>query len=288
MNPMQEFEKCFNSEITDMLVLIKNSVRGGPIKDNMERTSVDFIAYVNIQTGEVSPEAGRLEWMLDRETTKTGWGYDFEPFQIYHIKARKNIPVPPEPCMFKTINNSYMVVEVLEENVFDSRLDAIKEHAIKPVTIEDKSLGTFVLNRRFSWFEGTVDWLGTECDVSLENDEENEETAKNAYAHLQKLYGNLKEWDEKFRLFAAKELLELANVWYEDEYLDEDEESDDSANEIHITEEEFLRRISVESIIITPDGELTLFYKDDDMFAGHAIQIIADMDGEISRAQIWG
>ena len=292
MNPVKEFEKRFENEITDMLVLIKSSASGAAVVGDMLRPSVNFIASKNTQTGEFSQETGRLEWMISKETKQSGWGYNFKQFQICHIRARKNIPISLTPSMLKTMNNCYMVVEVLAEDVSDPQLEAVREHVAKPLAIEDPVLGTFVLDREFSWFKGAIDWLGTKCIVYLETDEEDGETAGNAFAHLQVFYQNLGEWDEKFRLFAAKSLLEMANEWYEEgDSFDEDASNDhdkDDEDEIHITKEEFLRRISAESITITADGDLTLYYDADEMFTDHAIEIDADMSGEISSAYLVG
>lgn len=144
-------------------------------------------------------------------------------------------------------------------------------------------LGTFVLNRQYSWFAGTIDWLGIQCSVSLETDEEDGETAVKAYAHLQELHKNMKERDEKFRRFATGELWELANDWYEDD--DEKEGEDDT---VHITKEAFFDRISIGSIVIYPSGSLTLYYDADDMFTDHAIEIDADINGELKSANIVG
>lgn len=77
-----------------------------------------------------------------------------------------------------------MVVKVLEKNASEPRLDALREHVMLPVSIVDDALGTFVLNRQFSWFEGTVDWLDDQCRIYLRTDEEDGETAENAFAHL--------------------------------------------------------------------------------------------------------
>lgn len=288
MNPVEEFEKRFEEQITDLLVLIKEPVGAAAIVDNMLRPSVEFIASVNTQTGEFSRETGQLEWMIKNSKLRIGWGYDFKQYQICHIQARKCIPIPLKPYMRKTVNNCYMVVKVLEKNASEPRLDAVKEHVMQPVSIVDDVLGTFELNRRFSWFEGTVDWLGEQCSVSLETDEEDGETAKNALAHLKKLYEDRKEWEDKFRQFAADELWELANDWYEcdDEDWDEDEEYDEDV--IHITKEQFLDRISIISITVYPSGRLTLYYDADDMFTDHAIEIDANINGDMKSADIVG
>lgn len=290
MNPVKDFEKRFGTEVSDLLVLMKADVGAAAVVGDMLRPAVDFIASVNTQTGELSEEKGRLEWMVPNPPGRTGWGYDFRQYQIYHIRARKNIPITLTPDMLSTMNNCYMVVEVLEENIQETRLDAIREHLMKPVTIKDAVFGTFVLDRQFSDFEGTVDWLGTECSVSLETDEQDGDTAGKAYAHLQELYKNRAEWDDKLRQFAAEELLELANEWFDDEDDDdddfEDEDGEDEIHITHITKKEFLRRISANGIVVTPSGDLTFYYDADDMFTDHAIIIDADMDGNMSGANI--
>lgn len=73
---------------------------------------------------------------------------------------------------------------------------------------------------------------------------------------------------KKNREFAAKELLDLANDWLED---NEDEDKPDK-----ITKEMFIDNIKMSELCISPDGSITLFYDDGDMFWGHTIQIIID------------
>lgn len=285
MDTVKEFEKRFEPKITDLLVLIKTSVNGAAVLGDMLRPSTEFIASVNMQTGEFSRKPGRLEWMIKNTKFRMGWGFNFKQYQICHIRARKNIPITLEPYMRKSLNNCYMVVEVVEKNASDPRLDALKEHVLQPVLIENAALGTFTLDRTYSWFEGTVDWLGIKCLVYLQTDEEDGETAEKAHAYLQELYQNRNAWDERFRDFAAEQLWELANEWYDGE--DEDYEDED-ADIIHITRVAFSDRISIGSITIYPSGSLMLYYYDDDMFAGHSIEIDGNMDGTLRRADIVG
>lgn len=288
MDTVKEFEKRFEPEITDLLVLIKTSVNGAAGSGDMLYPSTEFIASVNMQTGEFSRKPGRLEWQIKNTKFRMGWGFNFKQYQICHIRARKNIPITLEPYMRKTLNNCYMVVEVVEKNASEPRLDALKEHVLQPVLIEDAALGTFTLDRTYSWFEGIVDWLGIKCLAYLRTDEEDGETAEKAHLYLQELYKNRKEWDEKFRDFATEQLWELANEWYdgEDEYYEDEEDED--ADIIYITKEAFSGRISIESITIYSSGSLTLYYYDDDMFAGHAIEIDGNMDDTLRRADIVG
>ncbi len=66
-------------------------------------------------------------------------------------------------CVFivKYMNDRYMLISVLEENASNEKLEALKEHYAKPISMENE-LGSFVLGREFSWFEGIVNWNGAE------------------------------------------------------------------------------------------------------------------------------
>lgn len=165
-------------------------------------------------------------------------------------------------------------------DISEPRLDEIKEKMSKPVVIEDEVLGEFVLDRQFSWFEGVIEWLGEECSVFLETDEEDGDTADKTFAVLKELCMDLKEWDCKFRVYAAAELTELANEWLQEE------ETDDES--VVITKEEFAGRLAIREVSITPDGDLTLYYNDDDMFWGHAVEVDANISGEMSDTNIVG
>mgnify|MGYP000600442602 FL=1 len=83
------------------------------------------------------------------------------------------------------MNNRYMLIRVLEENASNEKLEALKEHYSKPISTENE-LGTFVLDREFSWFEGSINWNGVEANVYLETDEEDGDTAEQAMAVLKK------------------------------------------------------------------------------------------------------
>ena len=270
MNIVKKFESKYDTTITELLVLTNQRVSSGHKEHDMIVPSLDFVASVNLETGELSQERGILQWMIPGAPWK-GWGFDFEQFQIYRIRVRKH----------KKLKEYYLLLDILEENVSDPQLNPIKEHVSTPVTIEDSTLGTFLLEREYSWFVGTADWRGTKCNVYLITDEENGESAEKAYAHFQTLYRDREVWDDKFRQFSADELLELANDWYE--YSD-----DDFDVEMPIQRDEFLRRLSIASIEGYEEGSITVYYDADEMFTDHAIVIYAKIDGTISSADIIG
>jgi hypothetical protein len=277
MSAKTKFEQEFYEEEFEILALLKDDVGGGAIIDDMLKPSVHTLAMVDLHTNTLSKEEGRIEWMIPNSEDRDGWGYDFKQFEIYHMRVRKCIPMELQPYQSKSMNNRYMIVEVMDDIISNSELEDLQEYYRKPVVIEHK-LGTFTLEREYSWFEGIIDWMGEEANVYLCMDEDGNDTANDAIARLEKLIEDVKGNDFKFREFAAKKLTDLANDWLE--------ESDEEEHE-EITEQEFAKRIYISEISIEDDG-MTIFFYDDDMFWGHIIMIYVDENGELKSANIAG
>ncbi len=278
MSVQTDFEKEFETEEYEMLILVQASCGGAECIKDMLKPSVDFLASVDLRTGQLFHEKGRVEWLIKEDNKRKGWGYEFEQFGIYRIAVRKCIPQKLQPYQLQYMNNRYMLISVLEENASNEKLEALKEHYAKPISMKNE-LGSFVLDREFSWFQGIVNWNGAEANVYLKTDEEDGDTAEQAMKVLKRIVDNLVDNDTKYREFAAQELTELANEW-----MNESNEVD--AEEI--TQEIFAKRMEISEITVNPDGSLSLLYHDDDMFWGHVIEIEVESNGEIISADIAG
>ncbi len=274
MSVQIDFEKGFETEEYEMLILVQSSCKGAANIEDMLKPSVDFFASIDLRTGQFFHEKGRLEWLIKNDNKRIGWGYEFEQLGIYRVTVRKCIPQDQTPYM----NNRYMLINVLEENASNEKLEALKAYYAKPITIENE-LGSFALDREFSWFEGIVNWNGVEAHVYLETDEEDGDTAKQAMKVLKRVVDNIVENDIKYREFAAEELTELANDWMD---------ASDEIDSEEITKEIFMKRMEMSEIMVNSDGSLSLLYNDDDMFWGHVIEIKVDSSGKIISAYIAG
>lgn len=114
---------------------------------------------------------------------------------------------------------------------------------------------------------GVLTRMNKEGLITLTSEEgrrKNYATAEQAMKVLKELVDNIVDNDNKYRAFAAQELTELANEWLED--------SDEIDTE-KITRELFKKRMEISSITVSPDGSLSLFYNDDDMFWGHITKL---------------
>ncbi len=274
----KDFEARFHPDETELLILTKETVNGAGVCGKYLIPSLAFWASVDIKTGELSEKRGQLQWLIKNTPDRKGWGYDFKQFKIYHIKARKSFPKKLEPYMDPIINNCYMVTEVIDDNATDSRLEAMDEKLSRPVHITVDNIGSFELNRTFSFFEGEINWLGKSCLLSLDTDDKDSETADQAISVLRQLYAGLNNWDTRLRQYAAAELTANANEWNEE---------DDEPGE-PITEEIFARRLKISELAIMPNGEFSVYYDDDDMFWGHVVIVSANINGEMYDAQIAG
>ncbi len=274
---LKDFESGFVTEETEITVLLKDSSNGAAVLGDWLRPSVNFLASIDNDTGEMIKEEGRLEWMIKKDPDRKGWGYDFEQYGIYKLLVRKCIPRKLESFESATLNNCYMIVKVLEENVQNDKLLEYKEYLSKPVEI-DTPYGKFVLDRSMSWFEGEIEVGGSEFTAFLETDEDNGETAELALKVFLKTAENFEDFDRKNKEFAADNLLNLAHEW---------QESDEGENE-PLTREQFIEAIGVSEWTVTPYGNMTLYYYDGDIFWGHAIEINIDEDGTIEDADIAG
>ncbi|ADZ83671.1 DUF2262 domain-containing protein [Cellulosilyticum lentocellum] len=279
---VEKFQEEYEKEILELLVLIKSDVGGASVKGDMLMPSAEFMASMDIATGELSKEKGRLEWMIPKAKDRVGWGFELKKLTIYHVKVRKCKQSVLEPYMLKEMNNRFLLLEVLDSQVIHPVLDQMRKEKLKTIYIEDEVLGKFSLNRDYSWFEGEINWLGEKCSVSLGTDEEDGDSAEKAWTAFKQLYTNLKEWDQKVRYFAAKELTILANDWIMDSVEEGEEEPED------ITKDEFMRRMRISELAVESDGGLTLYYNDDNMFWGHVILIEANISGKITSAHIAG
>lgn len=281
-----KYEKRYEEQTRELLVLTGEYVGGaGSVAEGLWSPSADILGYVDLETGETAEGGGILSW-LAREEDKDGWIYHLKDLTIYHIKCRK---IKPEQVMKNAhprFFNNFMLTEVVERDIENPVLSQLLDKYKEVVAIEDKDCGTFTLERHFNWFTSMVDWLGKDCHVTLECDGENGTTANQALSQFKKIYGSLREWDQKFRAFAAENLTEDANDWQDEGYDDGEEENDEAP--AAITEETFAGRITISEFSIDAEGSYEVYYDDDDMFWGHVIIVDGSVDGGMEDAYIAG
>ena len=249
-----DFEQEFTGEIVELLIFTLQNVTGAAsLKDGCKMPSVHFKASVNVATQEF-----------------------FEPYKIHNIKCQKRPFMELEPYMSEVANNCYHLLEYLDDQSSDSRLETLIETYQKPVIIQD-DIGEFTLNRAYSWFEGFITYEGGKIHAIFAASAD-ESLPPSSFDDLKKFMGNFQVQDTRIKDYIVKELWETAQDW-----IDSDE------NDVELTEEYFTNSLSLSELSINEDGEMTLYYDDsEEIFAGHAIEVVIDKEEEILRADLVG
>jgi len=276
----RDFEAAYRKDEKDILVVTSDfpeSAGGASRPGETTRWSADkeFLAYVDLTTGDVRPGKGRITWPVsDEEWNEKSW-HRLDSGSVYRLTVREladaTVPAGRSPSFY----NRFLLVSILETGVENPNLQAILDSYREPVRITDKDLGEFLLDKDLEVFNGGVDWLGTRISVSLDVDSDDETTWDSSLDTLRTLVAQQDERDPQFRVFAAEQLTDLANNWREE-------------GDPEISQEDFIRRIRISDLAIYQDGSFVAFYDQDGMFTDHVILVNGSVTDGLGSATIAG
>lgn len=273
-----EWERTFEDEAREILVLLAGGSGAGK-RNGFWDVSHYFIAYVDCQTGALYTGDGRIVYPVSDEEHDAGGILDrFRRETVYRLRVRKKVPHEVPEGVSASAQNRLLVVEVLEENIPCSALDEVLAEYRKPVVLNDEELGELTLDKDLDMFEGEVLWRGEQICLSLEVDAADEDTWADARRAMKEMLAEQDRWDRDMRVFAARELTELACEWRES--------ADEEVPEI--TEESFACRIELRSIAMDADGSFSAYFDDDDMFFGHCVTAYRTLTDGVTSVMMQG
>ena len=273
-----EWERMFEDEAREIIVLLAGG--GGAGKRNgFWDVSHYFIAYVDCQTGALHTGGGRIVYPVSDEEHAAGGVLDrFRREGVYRLKARKKIPHEVPEGVTASLQNQFLIVEVLEEDPPCPALEEVLAEYRRPIVVVDEVLGELTLDKDLDTFEGEVLWCGEQIFLVLEVDAADEGTWADARRAMKVMLAEQDRWDRDMRTSAARELTELACEWRES--------ADEEVPEI--TEESFARRIELRSIAMDADGSFSAYFDDDDMFFGHCVTAYGTLTDGVTAANMEG
>ena len=257
LDPYQQFAQEFEEAEEDRWLLIENDAFGWANVFDYRRAGVRVLAEAQTENDEPRACTGTLIWM--EKAKGSGLKTTFGELSTCHVRVRRS----------KTDPSHLMLVKLVSKQQ-DPRFDALRKECEKPVVIASH-LGTFTLNRHYDWYEGTIDYLGAPCDVTLSVDQGSTD-ASQQLARLEQLHENLAAIDRSVRDFAAQEMLDDAVDWCEEE----------------VSHEQFMERMESPSINVEEDGSVCFAFEDGGLFAGHTIMVYMNSDGHFDEALIAG
>lgn len=254
-------------------------------EDNPPMAMAHTLGYIELDTGRKHGTRSDVRWDVPEEEFKSrAYRRHFEEGVIYRVKGfpAKN----RETLQTEYARGVIYVTEVLGAYFAEPFLLGLIEEYNKPVTLRSDILGEITLDKRRDVFEGRCDWLGTEVRMRFYGDGK-DSPAENV-KRLERLWLDRERWDVELRVFAAKDLTDTANEWLDDYNYDAEEKLPP------VTEEEFARRLTLESVCLYDGGKFEAYFDDGGMngvhamFAGHTVTVSADMEKGAESAELMG
>ena len=156
----------------------------------------------------------------------------------------------------------------------DPELEQLATELQQPIVVQDATLGRLEYDRKYGWFTGRAEWCGQVVRVRVCCAGPDDRAG--ALAAAARLFAEQAEWHRRVREYAVEKLLPLKNR----SWLDEDE-AEKSADE-------FLAKMSIESISLDESGDVTFWHDDGGLFLGHAISISGTLSEGLTNANIAG
>ena len=236
--------------------------------------NVELIAYIDCMTNELIKSNSKVEWPITTEDINKNFIYNIEKYHIYHLKVKELDP------------NNFLLVDVLERDLENQLLkETLKECEQKAaIIIEEPDLGKFTLDKNLKAFISQMDWLNPkkQINVSLNIGENSRikalEKVGAFFNTLEKLVGNKKDWDKKLKIYAAENLINLANELRKN--------LKGMFKFIKIWKWRFIGKIELINLDIKPNGEFIATFDDKKLFVGHKIIINGNINGELLNSVI--
>ncbi|MCA0457370.1 MAG: DUF2262 domain-containing protein [Chloroflexi bacterium] len=162
-------------------------------------------------------------------------------------------------------NGTAEFVELIDSNVeTDRELNQIAAEISQPLTYEHSRFGTFTFDRRVSWWQTSLEWVGQPIRLDLPG-EADSPPDDDLLQTVTELWNNQSLWNQRVMDFAVQEKLPLKNEMW----LDDDEQP--------LSPDEFKARMSLESISIYIEGGFAFWHDDGDLFFGHSILVTGNL-----------
>ncbi|GLF91235.1 membrane protein [Bacillus safensis] len=258
------FNERFSEDIVNIIAVTGPSgVGAGKAgQESLWTASIPLIAWK--ENGHITTETIRLCWLTDDEGLREKQT-QLHKESIVSLQVRKG-------------EREFMLVSLSDVDTTDQELQDILEEAQKPVFYHDDTLGSFELVKGLDLFEKTIQWSNQECLLYFNLEEE--EKINDSLQTANKLIREQAKWDSSIKSFAANQLIDLAKDW---------QEQDESAEEQEdLTLDQFMDRMSFESLHVYPDGEFEVYCHDGDLFWGHVIIVTGNINGTFQDAHIAG
>ena len=257
LDPILSFLDSFDDEEKEMLFLNKQEIYGWGVFWDHKRVVLTYLARMDANGTQMHDGSGRL--FLLEKNADSHLKAKYKELTAYRLLVRASKDKP----------ETYLVVRNLGKADPAPFMAKIEEYK-KPVQIENE-LGSFALERRWNWFDGTIQWCSEPCNVLI-NVPEGSTDCTSAMAVLRRICEDDEAFDARVRRQTCDQTMELLADWYDEE----------------ITEEEYMQRMGVPTITVSEDGDVDFSFDTGDLYAGHTLVVSVDEEGNVKGTNLVG
>jgi hypothetical protein len=265
--PTHKLELCPESEILG--VVSAEGVGGGgpdPSSGETDWTLIIPFSAWKPAGGGLRKSEMTVRKLVPKKELKTFMAA-MNPYEVVRIKARWS-----EETDFGCAEA--LLTEFLGKDDSDPELSAYAGELHRPVTFSHPQFGLFTLDRRVNWFAAKAEWCGAPVELTVCSGAAEE--MEKSLAAARQLWADQREWQKRIVALATKELRATKN----NSWLDEDESE--------VSEEEFARRMVIQTISVQPSASFDFWYGDGDLFWGHSIMVSGTLTDGPKSAEIHG
>ena len=219
--------------------------------------TIKCIAYID-EKGEVVEKKVNFTYYLNNKKT------------LKFIKT-KNLTTYKILCKKFKDKDLYYLLKI--RKVRDKRFNNLVSEYLKPITVDIDGL-SFSFNKQFSQYDGKFTFNNKKIDITLEP-ARNSTDATNSIATFKKINADFDTFYKNILTRCAKEIVDLANDWNDDEQ--------------EITENEIINRINEKIFCIEiNESDFSIYFEDDDLFLGHTIIYYGNIENDKVSVDIAG
>jgi len=265
---MEYFAKFESELLKSPKVTIHGIVDPESLDTSDWRTPITLVAW-RIETQPVKRTRLYVHlYLFKSDCTQIGKTLSTNAVVTLAVHLAETNPWGPEPRALLT--------EILDTGLQDAELLAIRAELQKPYRISDSLFGMFTLNRRLNLFETKTLWDKKPVRLLLNGESDTDAPPEKSLACSRALWSDLAHWNKQSQALILQEYLKLKN----EQWLEDDEEP--------MSPENFLAKITLQTIAIKTDGSFEFWYDDGDMFGGHALVAIGNLARGFHRTSFSG
>lgn len=169
------------------------------------------------------------------------------------------------------------IEDILDVDVHSKDIEEFINKQMQPVYFDDSTFGTFTLDRTINTWITTINYNGGNIRIYLDSKEQ--------IKICHDLFKNIDNVLEKAYEVIAKDLLEVANDWYEDTW---EEEGNNPEDFVYLNKKSFSEKITLCEIAIEEGNSFSLWFDDGNIFLGHVIVAYFDKEKQAEYAEFMG